>query len=148
MLLGDLVDVSAAVSTTSSRKEKTRLIAALLLAAEPEQRQLAARYLSGRLRQRRTGLGWRSLQALPAPASEPSLTVAQVDAAFDAMSRLAGAGSAGTRAMFAADLFGRATEVEQRWLRAVAVGEVRQGALEAVVTEALALAADVPLAAV
>jgi DNA ligase-1 len=64
------------------------------------------------------------------------------------MSRLAGAGSAGTRAGLAADLFGRATEAEQQWLRAVAVGEVRQGALEAVVTEALALAAEVPLAAV
>ncbi|WP_435769201.1 ATP-dependent DNA ligase [Nocardioides sp. SYSU DS0651] len=148
MLLREVVDVSAAVAATRSRKEKTRLIAELLLAAGPEQRELAARYLSGRLRQRRTGLGWRSLQALPSPADVPSLSVTEVDAGFEAMSRLAGAGSAGERARLAAELFARATEPEQRWLRAVAVGEVRQGALEAVVTEALAQAADVPLAAV
>ena len=45
-------------------------------------------------------------------------------------------------------LFGRATGVEQVWLRGVVTGEVRQGALEALVQEAVALAAGVPLAAV
>ncbi|GAA3651570.1 ATP-dependent DNA ligase [Nocardioides ginsengisoli] len=148
MLLRDLVDVSRAVGATRSRKEKTALISALLVAAEPAERALVAHYLSGRLRQRRTGLGWRSLQSLPSPADAPSLSVAEVDAAFAAMSVLSGAGSAGRRAALVAELFGRATAAEQEWLRAVAVGEVRQGALEAVVTEALALAAGVPLTAV
>jgi len=148
MLLADLVDVSAAVGATPSRKAKTGLIADLLLAADPAERSLVAHYLSGRLRQRRTGLGWRSLQALPSPAGGPSLSVAEVDAAFQAMAELSGAGSAGARTALAAELFARATETEQRWLRAVTVGEVRQGALESVVTDALARAAGVPLAAV
>lgn len=148
MLLHEVVDVSAAVAATRSRKEKTRLIAALLLASEPDQRELAAHYLSGKLRQRRTGLGWRSLQELGPAAGEPSLTVAEVDATFASMAELSGAGSAGTRAAMAAELFGRATAAEQQWLRGLVVGEVRQGALEAVVTEALAAAAEVPLAAV
>ncbi|MBM0125903.1 ATP-dependent DNA ligase [Pimelobacter simplex] len=148
MLLRDLVDVSRQVAATRSRKEKSRLIGELLLAAPPDERALVAHLLSGRLRQRRTGLGWRGLQALPSPALESSLEVGEVDAAFEAMSLLAGPGSAGLRSAAVAGLFGRATGDEQQWLRAVAVGEVRQGALEAVVTEALAAAADVPLAAV
>ncbi|GAA4096507.1 ATP-dependent DNA ligase [Nocardioides kongjuensis] len=148
MLLRDLVDVSRQVAATRSRKEKTRLISSLLVSAAADERALVAHYLSGRLRQRRTGLGWRGLQALPSPAPASSLEVREVDAAFEAMSLLAGPGSVGLRAAAVADLFGRATAVEQEWLRAVAVGEVRQGALEAVVTEALAVAADVPLAAV
>ncbi|MCR1781485.1 ATP-dependent DNA ligase [Nocardioides carbamazepini] len=148
MLLRDLVDVSRQVAATRSRKEKTRLISGLLLTADPAERSLVAHYLGGRLRQRRTGLGWRSLQSLPAPAEASSLEVVEVDARFAAMSLLAGAGSAGLRAAAVADLFGRATAPEQEWLRAVTVGEVRQGALEAVVTEALAAAAEVPLAAV
>ncbi|HJQ03946.1 MAG TPA: ATP-dependent DNA ligase [Nocardioides sp.] len=148
MLLQRLVDVSATVAATRSRKEKTRLIAELLLEADPSERSLVAHLLSGRLRQRRTGLGWRSLQSLPSPAELPSLEVGAVDAAFQRMSELAGPGSARTRALQVAELFGAATAVEQAWLRAVAVGEVRQGALEAVVTEAVAAAAEVPLAAV
>ncbi|GAA1542129.1 ATP-dependent DNA ligase [Nocardioides humi] len=148
MLLRDLVDVSRQVAATRSRKEKTRLISALLLAADPGERALVAHYLSGRLRQRRTGIGWRSLQDLPSPATAPTLEVVEVDTAFAAISLLAGAGSAGLRAAAVADLFGRATAAEQEWLRAVTVGEVRQGALEAIVTEALALAAEVPLVAV
>jgi DNA ligase-1 len=148
MLLRDLVDVSRQVAATRSRKEKTRLMSALLASASPEERSLVAHYLSGRLRQRRTGLGWRGLQSLPSPALESSLEVGEVDASFEAMSLLAGPGSVGLRTAAVTDLFGRATAAEQEWLRAVAVGEVRQGALEAVVTEALAAAADVPLAAV
>ncbi|GAB3860298.1 ATP-dependent DNA ligase [Nocardioides maradonensis] len=148
MLLQRLVDLSGAVAATRSRKEKTRLISELLLEADPAERSLVAHLLGGRLRQRRTGLGWRSLQALPSPAELPTLEVVAVDAAFQRMSELAGPGSAGTRALQVADLFGAATASEQAWLRAIAVGEVRQGALEAVVTEAVAAAAGVPLAAV
>jgi len=148
MLLRDLVDVSRQVAATRSRKEKTRLLSALLRSADPAERALVAHYLGGRLRQRRTGLGWRSLQALPAPAPSPTLEVVEVDAAFEAISRLSGTGSAGLRSAAVAELFGRATAPEQEWLRAVTVGEVRQGALEAVVTEALADAAAVPLSAV
>ncbi len=148
MLLRELVDVSTAVGATRSRKEKIRLLADLLLAVEPDQRTLAAHYLSGRLLQRRTGLGWRSLKALPPAAEQATLQLPEVDAAFAAMAALSGPGSAGARTALTAGLFGRATSTEQAWLRSVAVGEVRQGALEAVTTEALALATGIPLAAV
>ncbi|GAA3833749.1 ATP-dependent DNA ligase [Nocardioides panacisoli] len=146
MRLAELVAVSAAVAATRSRKEKTALIADLLGRTEPDERALVAHYLSGRLRQRRTGLGWRGLQQLPPAAEQPgALTVGEVDAAFESISRLSGPGSAGARSAAVAELFGRATAEEQAWLRAIAVGEVRQGALDAIVIEAVAAAAAVPL---
>jgi len=146
VLLNEIVDVSSRVAATRSRKEKTSLIADLLARTEAEQRELVAYYVSGRLRQRRTGLGWRGLQTLPPPATTPSLEVGEVDAAFDRLASLSGPGSVAARAAAVTELFGRATEDEQAWLRSAALGEVRQGALEAVMTEGVAAAAGVPVA--
>ena len=103
-------------------------------------------YVGGTLRQRRTGLGWRGLASLPEPAESPTLTVAEVHEAFERLAALAGAGSQSARAAAVADLFGRATADEQVWLRGVVTGAVRQGALDSLVQEALAVAAEVPLA--
>ena len=105
-------------------------------------------YLAGSLRQRRTGLGWRSMQSLPAPAAEPSLTVLEVHEAFDRIAALSGAGSQAARAAATESLFARATAEEQPWLRGIVTGEVRQGALDSLVQEGLAAAGGVPLAAV
>ena len=147
MLLQELVATSAAVAATRSRTEKSRLIRDRFLTAAPHERTLLAHYLSGRLRQRRTGLGWRGLRELPVPAAEATLTITAVDEAFAAMAELAGPGSNLARAELASGLFAAATAAEQQWLRAVAVGEVRQGAMEAAVVEGLARAAEVPLTA-
>ena len=68
MLLAHLVDVSAQVASTRSRLAKRELIADLLrevASAGGEEIDVAASYLSGTLRQRRTGLGWRSLLLNP-----------------------------------------------------------------------------------
>ena len=40
-----------------------------------DEAEVAATYLGGSIRQRRTGVGWRSLGTLPAPASAPTLTL-------------------------------------------------------------------------
>lgn len=148
MLLADLVATSAAVAATSSRKAKVVALAERLAQAEPAELEVVTAYLSGSLLQRRTGLGWRSLMTLPEPAASPSLTVTGVHAAFDAIAGLAGAGSQAARAGAVAHLFARATSDEQRWLRGLVTGEVRQGALDSLVQEALAAAAGVPLPAV
>jgi DNA ligase 1 len=148
MLIQELVQTSATVAATRSRKAKVAALAETLARAERGQLPLVAAWLGGALLQRRTGVGWRGLQALPSPAAEPSLTVAEVHEAFDRLAALAGSGSQAARAAAVSDLFGRATEAEQRWLRGLVTGEVRQGALDALVQEALAAAAGVPLAAV
>lgn len=144
MLLQTLADASAAVAATRSRLKKVAALADALAQARGDEVEVAASYLGGSLRQRRTGLGWRSIQALPAPVDTPTLTVAEVDAAFETMSALAGPGSQTARAALLADLMGRATATEQRYLAGLITGEVRQGALDGLLLEAVAAAAAVP----
>ena len=151
MLLADVVATSGVVGATRSRRAKTAAFAALferLAEAEPEEIQTVTSYLAGSLRQRRTGLGWRSMQSLPSPAGEPSLTVQEVHGAFERIAALSGAGSQAARAEATEALFARATAEEQPWLRGIVTGEVRQGALDSLVQEGLAAAGGVPLAAV
>lgn len=151
MLLADVVDASTAVAATRSRKAKVAAIATLLARASaeaPADLETVTAYVGGTLRQRRTGVGWRSLTEPPAPADSPTLSVTEVHDAFEAIGALAGTGSQSARAGAVADLFGRATATEQQWLRGVVLGEVRQGALDSLVQEGLAVAAEVPLVAV
>jgi DNA ligase-1 len=123
-------------------------LAALLGRAEPDDIEVVVSYLAGETRQRRTGIGWASLRGLPGPAVEPSLTIQEIDAELERVSALAGPGSAGRRADAVAALFGRATEPEQRFLRGLLSGEIRQGALDSAMLDAVAAASGVPVAAV
>ena len=148
MLLADVVTTSQAVAATRSRKDKVAALADLLGRTGPAEAETVAAYLGGTLRQRRTGLGWRSLRDLPEPADSPTLEVLEVHERFEEVAALAGPGSAGTRARAVEELFGRATADEQVWLRGVVTGELRQGALDALVQEGVARAADVPLTVV
>ncbi len=136
------------MSATRSRLAKRDLIADVLRDADADDVEIVVSYLSGSLRQRRTGVGWKSLQAPPAPAAEPTLTVREVDAAFEEMAGLGGAGSAAARAAAVQALFSRATVEEQGLLRGLVFGDLRQGALEAQVQEGLAAAYEVPVALV
>ncbi|KQS98771.1 ATP-dependent DNA ligase [Cellulomonas sp. Leaf395] len=144
MLLVDLATTSSALATTRSRLAKRALLVDLLRRTPPEDVGIVSRYLGGQLRQRRTGLGWRSLTSLPSPAADPSLTVAGVDAVFEQMSRLEGPGSVISRNALAAELFGAATADEQRLLGGLVTGELRQGSLDALLLDAVAEAAGVP----
>ena len=146
MLLAEVARTSAEVAATSARSRKVSLIAGLLSAAAPEDVPVVVAYVSGELTQRRTGVAHRSLSGLPAPAGEPSLTVLDVDEAFERIAACAGTGSTTERRRLLHDLFGRATAEEQRFLGALVSGELRQGALESLVTDAVAKAAAAPLA--
>jgi len=146
VLLADLAAVSETVGATSARGGKVEALAAALRAASPHEAAIAVAFLSGELRQRQIGVGWASLRELPGAAAEPSLTLGEVDAVFAAIGQLSGAGSQAARRDALAALFARATESEQRFLRALLSGELRQGALEGVMAEAAARAAGVPAA--
>ena len=148
MLLADLVAAHTAVRATRSRKAKVEALADVVRRAGDEDDEVlavAVLYLGGALRQRRTGLGWRGLADLPAPADVASVAVAEVDAILERLSTLAGSGSTTARRAAAAGLFARLTADEQAFLRAVMTGNVRQGALDSVMLDAVAAAADVPL---
>ncbi|MGH3332122.1 MAG: ATP-dependent DNA ligase, partial [Nocardioidaceae bacterium] len=144
MLLTDVVEASNAVAATRSRKAKVEALARALRNAGPSEVETTSAYLSGVLRQRRTGLGWRGLSDLPAPAGTSTLSVAEVNDAFERISAVTGPGSRDARTALVADLFGRATEDEQHFLRRLVTGDLRQGALDGLMLEAIATAADVP----
>ncbi|MET1036754.1 MAG: ATP-dependent DNA ligase [Aeromicrobium sp.] len=151
MHLSDVVAASAAVAATRSRSAKAAILADLLrrTATEcPDDIATVTSYLAGALRQRRTGLGWRSLRDAPEPSATPVLTVSEVHETFEHLASLAGAGSQRARAEATARLLGRATADEQRWLRSIVTGEVRQGALDSLVQDGLAIAGGVPPASV
>lgn len=148
LALADLVATSAAVAATRSRTVKTDAIAALLTRADPAEVGTVVAFLSGVLPQRRLGVGYRSFASMPEPAAEPSLTVAEVDAAFERLATTSGSGSAAARRSTLVDLLGRATADEQQFLRALVTGNLRQGALDGVVLAAVAKAYEVPDAAV
>src|SRR5919206_2089108 len=114
MLLADLAATSRAVASTPSRLEKVDAIAAALRRAGPDEVPLVVSYLSGELRQRRTGVGWASLRELPPRAPTASLEIGDVHAAFGRAAAAAGAGSTAARRRELAALFGRATADEQR----------------------------------
>jgi ATP-dependent DNA ligase I len=144
VLLDEVAETSAAVAASSARLAKVERLAACLRRLEPDEVHPAVAFLSGELRQRQIGVGWAALRDAPDPAPDPSLTVAEVDAAFERIGRLAGPGSQAERRRLVAELFGRATAAEQRFLIGLLSGELRQGALEGVMVEAIAKAAGVP----
>jgi DNA ligase 1 len=145
MLLADLVTASAELAATRSRKAKIARLAELLnRAGQPELPAVVA-FLTGRPTQGRIGTGWRTLAALGAhPAQAPVLTVAEVDVALGTVAGASGSGSARRRAETLHGLFARATEAEQHFLFRLLTGELRQGALEGVMIDAIAAAAEVP----
>jgi len=152
VLLSRVVEASSALSTISSRNGKRailgELMTELVTEGDADQAAVVAAWMSGGLRQRRTGVGWASLTGIPSPAAEPTLTVTEVDRAFAELAEIAGAGSAADRAAQVNQLFGRATEPEQRLLIGLVSGELRHGALEALVQEGLAAALGLPAATV
>jgi DNA ligase 1 len=144
VLLDEVAGTSTAVANSSARLAKVERLAACLRRLEPAEVHPAVAFLSGELRQRQIGVGWAALRDAPDPAAAPTLTVAEVDAAFERIGRLAGPGSQAERRRLLGGLFGRATAGEQKFLVGLLSGELRQGALEGVMVEAIARAAEVP----
>jgi DNA ligase-1 len=148
VLLRTLVDASAAVSGTRARNAKTAALAELLAGAGPAEVPAVVSWLSGELTQRQIGVGWALLRDAPPPAMEPSLTVAEVEHAFGVIGAMAGPGSQAARRDALAALLGRADHDEQAFLVRLLLGDLRQGALAGVMTDAVSKAAGVPLAEV
>ena len=108
----------------------------------PHERAVGVAYLSGSLPQGRVGVGPAALQdGATVPASmSPTLSLAQVDEAIERVRNAAGPGSAAAKRDVLRALFGRCVPEEQLFLVRLLVGEVRQGALDGVMIEGIALA--------
>jgi len=145
VLLAELADVSRTVGDTSARLGKVAALAAALRSADADEAAVVVAYLSGELPQRQIGVGWAALRSAPPPADAPSLSVLSVDQAFTRIGSVAGKGSAAERKRLVGELLRAATAGEQYFLVRLLSGELRQGALDGVMTDAVAKAADVPV---
>jgi DNA ligase 1 len=147
-LFANLVAVSQRVGATTARLAKIRELAACLRAVEPNEIDTAVHYLSGEIPQGRFGIGYAILRKASEQggvASTATLTIGDVDRGLADVAGLRGSGSATQRAEALQALFARATGDEQEFLIRLLVGELRQGALEGVMVEAVAAAASIPV---
>jgi DNA ligase 1 len=149
-LLADLVATSQRVGATSARLAKIRELATFLRGLSPDEIETGAHYLSGEMRQGRIGIGYATLRtaASNSPVTTPTLSIAEVDRFLTELGAIRGSGSATERAEALANLFSRATRDEQHFLLNLLTGELRQGALEGVMADAIAAAAEIPVAQV
>ncbi|MFF9869549.1 ATP-dependent DNA ligase [Streptomyces sp. NPDC013953] len=146
MLLARLAEVSDQVAATSARSRKIAALADLFAATPPDEAPLVIAYLAGRLPQGRIGVGWSTLKQSVPPAAEATLTVSDTDAAMTALAQVAGPGAQAERQRLVRGLMAAATPPEQQFLLRLLTGEVRQGALDAVALEGVALATAAPAA--
>ena len=159
MLFENLVQASEAVKHTRSRQQKLEHLARCIeqlnsqassIEAAPDLKpdrslEVGVAYLAGELPQGRIGLGPSAVfKQAPSAARETAvLHVADVDRTFDAIAAVRGAGAVGERLRLWAALLELGTPREQEFLRRLVVGELRQGALESLVADAVARAARV-----
>jgi ATP-dependent DNA ligase I len=148
--LASLVATSQRVGATPARLVKIRELAALLATLAPDEIATAVHLLSGEIAQGRIGIGYGAIQAASArpPSATDSLSLDELDHALDALAGMRGKGSAERRARALGELFARATSPEREFLMRLFVGELRQGALQGVMVDAIAAAARLPPAPV
>lgn len=146
MRLAQLVDAVMQIRRTAKKSEKVRLLAGTLHSARGGEIELAAFYLSGSLPQGKIGLGWSLIHKAVAvgESSVESLTLRDVDDAINRLAAEQGVGSIDRRITELRRLFSRATPDERRFLSQLLIGEIRQGALEGLLLEAIADAAQLP----
>jgi DNA ligase-1 len=145
MRLAAVVDTSRQVAETTKRLEKIDLLAQLLKRARPQEVETIVAFLTGRTRQGRIGIGYGTIRdAKGSPAPEANLEIADIDRAFDAVTKIQGSGSQRLRQELLSGLFARATETEQKFLIGLLMGELRQGALEGIMVDAVAKASGIP----
>jgi ATP-dependent DNA ligase I len=148
VLLEEVAQTSTVLTGTSSRLGKVEALASCLSRARGNEVSTAVAYLSGVLPHAPIGVGWAALRELPASAASASLELGEVDAALRRIGETTGRGSQSARKVLLAQLFGRATEAEQRFLVRLLLGELRQGALEGVMADAVARASGVASSAI
>jgi len=148
VLLREVVTVSEQVAATTKRLAKFDLLAGLLGRLDPDEIEVGVGFLSGVLRQGTIGVGYATLNESVPPATEATLSLLKADRLITAIAATGGPGSQSKRRGLLEELMGRATEAEQQFLVRLILGDLRQGASEGIMIEAIARAAEVPAALV
>ncbi len=149
-LLSRLVETSQYVGEHAARLRKITRMAEFLRGLAPGETDVGVSYLAGVTRQGKSGIGYALVREAQTAANAESatLTLTEVDATLEQISKVSGRGSVAERTRLLAALFTRATANEQEFLARLLIGELRQGALEGLMVEAVAAAAGVPAAEV
>jgi len=150
MRFSEIADLSGRVAETRRRREKIGLLAACLRRMPTAELPVGAAYLTGYLPQGRIGVGAATLRRSVSTtvAASPALALLQVHEALDRIAGTTGSGSSAKRQDLLGELFGRGTPREQDFLLRLLLGELRQGALEGLMADAIGQAAEIPVAAV
>jgi len=147
--LAEVVATSQKIAGTRARRAKVAGLADLLARAEPDEIRILVGFLAGRPRQGRVGVGPAALWASEVdPAPEPILDILEVDRVIGMIPGIRGSGSQARRTALLESLLGRATPDEQNYLRRLLTGELRHGALEGLMMDAVAMAAGIDAAVV
>ncbi len=143
MLLSQIVEASDEVRSTRARSRKIAILADLLRGTSPADAPIAVAYLSGQPLQDRLGAGYAAVFAIDEPAADAAtLNIAEVDDTLGRVAKTSGAGSKAAKAELLGSMFARATDAEQDFLRGLILRNLRQGALEGVMADAVAAAID------
>lgn len=144
MLFQEIVATSARVKQTRKRNQKIVELASTISALEDEEIEIGVGFLAGEIRQGKIGIAYANVHATRdvTPALEATLNIVEVDAALSGIGAVRGRGSSAERLSQLRRLLGRANAQEQSFIRRLLVGELRQGALESLVIEAIARAAE------
>jgi DNA ligase-1 len=150
MLLQRVVETSRRIAEVSSRNEKVDIRAAVLRAVRTDEIEMVVGFLTGSPRQGRMGIGPSALRQAQVDLSVevPALELWEVDTEFDRIATRKGRGSPAERVRLLRRLNERATSQEQEFLMRLLLGDLRQGALDGLMTEAVAQAAGVTSAKV
>ena len=147
--LHQLIQTSQQVAATRSRTQKIELIRDYLRAMAPRELPLGVKYLSGDLPQGRIGLGVAAVRTalqqavdLAPPPESPSLF--EVHQIFDQIAGTSGSGATTRRGQLFSESVGTSAGEARAFLCQLVLGELRQGALEGVMVEAIARSADIP----
>ena len=144
MRLSTLVERSRQITQTTRRLEKIELLSDLLRHLQPHEVEITVSFLSGRILQRKLGIGYAAFREIPASTAEDSsLEITDVDRTLESIASISGAGSESQRRELLRSLLSRATPDEQQFLIRLLLAELRQGALEGIMLEAIAKAAGV-----
>ena len=151
MLLETLGSVSRNVAATRSRLKNRAYLKALFQGAAADEVALAVSYLTGTLPQGRIGLGpalVRDALGDAHPTDAEALPLSELNACFDQIAAMSGKGATARKRALFAGLLSKAAPPDRDFLVGLVLGELRQGALEAVMLESIADAADVGIGAV
>lgn len=141
-----LAATSRGVASTARRTAKVTALATYLRQLPESEIDIAVHYLSGELPQGKIGVGYAALRASAdiRPATTSTLALETVNTVLTNIATTKGGGSAAKRAALLNDLFARATTEERDFLVGLLSDELRQGALAAVMIDAIAMAANIP----